>query len=754
GTDNVFPIRKDRITRLMFLARGDVYVDKLELVKVKKITADNAFAFNFHKKGHVRQAQYIDIEGETAYSEETGYGFDGGRAFGLGKATPYPTPLMGTGLDWRDLTFCVDLPGGKYVGWVVFQRSGFWGDESAMYEAAALEINGLVVHQHTIPLDRPFFLFQDREVMTQDGVVAMVLEREGTADIAFEAVNGKNQFCLKTGGVKGYNLRVAGLIIAPDTDEGRAFVGAHRDLQTSMIAGTHRVTKRDDRIGDPAEAKTPILVLPLASDHMMFPADWPDVTESRDIPPMHTYAGLQAIRLIGLYAVKPYSLTASLSPLTGPGGDIPANAVKVQWNHYMPMRNYETAACWIETIDYRPAEPVSAGPSLARALLVRVFVPDATPAGTYEGLLELHAVNTRVNKPALTVRAPISVVVHPGVLPAIDFPNSLFSSAVAIPRSVLSEDVYWMINEDLVRQLALAGKNFLTAGPNFKLRWEGDTAVVEGSEAVRMIDIGKKYGMDILISNYGGLSMPLRRIQAHGSLSREQTAKAIFEAFEKFRGENGVPDYVYYAFDEPNKGFDAIIENLRLLRGAGFRTIGYTSLADPETADENHLALAKESTDPAFNAHSKETLAYVRGLGNRPWVYNNGIDRYSQGVHTWRNHRYGAEGRIDWIAAIIQGYQFDMLDGREPDRSCFYFHSEHGALPSPRYMGVIEGGLDARLLFELERRTAANPASPVSRGIVSLFEELEAAPYRGRIAWDDMERLRERMMSLIDESGE
>jgi hypothetical protein len=51
--------------------------------------------------------------------------------------------------------------------------------------------------------------------------------------------------------------------------------------------------------------------------------------------------------------------------------------------------------------------------------------------------------------------------------------------------------------------------------------------------------------------------------------------------------------------------------------------------------------------------------------------YNQGADRWSCGLHLWRNIQAGAEERGDWVGNMVMGFAFYDLDGREPALSCF-----------------------------------------------------------------------------------
>lgn len=749
------PIDKKNIRRLAFTAQGgDIYIDKVELVKIVPITTPGGFAFDFGRTGGLVQGQWTGVTPSTTWDPQRGYGIEG-EAAAFDRDTPYPTPVMGDGLNMTDARFHVQLDGGRYIGWVIFERSGFWEHQQAEYTSATLRVNGQDVHTHESTPSTPYFLFQDLEVLTQEDIVEkMVLPRQLTADIAFEAVKGRNTIELLADGVRVHPPRLAGLVLAPDTPEGRAFIEAHKQLQRDTIAKVHRLLNRQNREGDPASAKTPLVIVPLQSNTAMRPGDWPNLTESQPIPPIQAMAGMAAPRLLGIYAKGDYRVQVKMGTLQGEGGALPDSAVRVLGNRYLPTHGYDQTACWIETHHYRPAEALDVSPTLARAVLILIEAPDDAKAGTYSGNLTLTALDAGTGNSVYSVDVPISVQVHTVKLPPLDFPSALFYSGVQMAKESLGEDLYWKLSEDMLRQMQRASFTFVTGGPSFELTWNGNTPQYSGEDALKWMEMARKYGLDRKIVNYGGLHIGIGRgsFEAHGNMSPEQTAKAIFEAWDRFRKEHNLPEYYINSYDEPGTPaeFGNVEAFLKLMRQAGFKTIGWTSMRDPDSADENHKMLARETIAPAFNIHTPRTLQYVKELGNEPWIYNQGLDRSSSGVSLFQSYRAGAMGRVQWIAAIIQGFQYDALDSREPDLSCFYFHSELGVLLAPRFLGTIEGGIDARLLFELERRVKAG--SPNAQQINALLKEIESRPYRRGMGWAELDDLRMKMLDLLQAS--
>ncbi|NRA37316.1 MAG: hypothetical protein HRU15_04195, partial [Planctomycetes bacterium] len=183
-------------------------------------------------------------------------------------------------------------------------------------------------------------------------------------------------------------------------------------------------------------------------------------------------------------------------------------------------------------------------------------------------------------------------------------------------------------------------------------------------------------------------------------------------------------------FDEPAgnqdyKAWKTAINRAQSYNDAGFKTSGFSSMHGAEMhAHQEELFTMCQSV--FLGLHDAEACKTMEKIGSEPMVYNNGLERYFQGVHLYRNIHIGVKARIDWIATIIQGYQYDMLDAREPDMSVFYFHDTHGILLSPAYVGVAEGCTDARILLSVEQKLkdGANPA------ISAYLKKINDAPYR------------------------
>ncbi len=743
------PINKGNISRLGLFAHGaPLYVDGIQLIKLARLATPGGWAFDFGGPSTPVQSQWTGVFPETKWDGNKGYGFAGEPRF-FPKTTPYPTPVLGDGLMFDGAEFGVSLTGGPYAAWVIFERSGFWEGEQAAYAKLSIAVNGKCAYSRKDSPAAAYFDLQDLEVLNQKDLVEMVMRRQGEGEFKFKAAPGRNRFRLIVKGLKGEPPRLAGMVLAPDTAEGRAFIEAHRAGQSETIAGVNRIIAGIGRARSIADSPT-LSVRPLPTGHVMTPEDGPPDTGDNEIPALECFAGMTAFRTLGLYANEELLVAPKLSRFTGPGGRIDPAAIDIWSNVYLPVRDYETTAAKIRSHHYRPADELEIGPGTPRCLLICARLPQNQAPGEYRATLTL--CYGEYSKKEI----PLTISVMPGSLPPFDFPLGLFFSGVPVPAELLNgSGEYWRLSGQLLDWLAASGRTMLTGGPNYRVRWKNGKARYEGKDCVRLLAMARRRGLDAAVSGYGGFSLGLgpRGFPPQPGMSDEQIVREMHRAWQAFQILNGLPQHYVYSYDEPGtpEDFAPIEKRLKLYREAGFKTIGYTSMADPESADENHRMLARETYAPAFNGHSPKTLAYVRRLGNEPWIYNNGLERYYQGVHLWRNRKAGAAGRVEWIAAIIQGFQYDTLDGREPDPSCFFIHSKLGVLFAPRFLDLCEGAFDAKLLFELERKAKLNADTAAAAGAFGLLSELESLPYREALVEHELDEIRSRALALLRE---
>src|SRR6185437_16658689 len=124
-----------------------------------------------------------------------------------------------------------------YLGWIAFERGGFSEDEQASYAHAELYANGAAVAGHDFAPGAAHFLFEDLEI-TDPAQIEEKLVRPAHAITRFRflAAPGANVFTVAVTAPGKIPLRVAGLLLAPDTPAGAAFLEAHEQRQREAIA--------------------------------------------------------------------------------------------------------------------------------------------------------------------------------------------------------------------------------------------------------------------------------------------------------------------------------------------------------------------------------------------------------------------------------------------------------------------------------------------------------------------------------------
>lgn len=682
------PIDVGGITRVSFTNGGDgpIFIDKMEVVKVKKLETAGGFAFDFGKTGHQVMGQYIGIHENTAYKEQPGYGMTGGRGSVMGKATSYPTPLLGDGVGIGG-GFCCDLPGGDYIGWVAFERSGFWEGEQCAYSHAALKINGTVVHEHDFSPAGPHFFFQDTEITNLDQLADKLIWPAGAiSTFKFKAEKGGNAFTLEQKDANGFPLRVAGLVLAPDSAEGKAFIDAHVALQKKTIATTYAPQDRGRRKDRSGPAKD-LVAEPLAPGALVYPRDFPSKPEGAPLPELTAVTGQKVTVHLAVYAKKELSLTATAAALKGPG-EIAAPGIS--YGRYMPQREYGVGAVWLDINHYRPEAEFTCGPELTRSVIFEYDVPADAKPGAYAGSIEIAGGGEKISLP---VKLNVAAV----KLADIPIPLGIFMNALPFGPGLIDEAQWWKLQESLLQEQGRAGLTCPAGGPGLEIKVQNGK--FSGDRAVKYLKLAAQYGMNKAFTNYGGFCDRLHK--GFGD------AKALAEGLAAFEKDNALPPFYWYSYDEP--GTDAelqrVLDYLAPYTAAGIRTVGYTSVHKGNAMWEK---LRDGSYAPALNIHSAEDLKEMKAAGKHPWVYNNGLDRYGMGLHMWRGIKLGVEGRMQWIGLYTQGFAYHNLDGREPSYPSFYVHQKFGALKTPMWLSVREGLLDARIRLTLEQAAKAD----------------------------------------------
>jgi hypothetical protein len=692
------PIDLARITRVGFNngGPGDLFVDGLAIEKRAPIAAPSAFAFDFGKEGLPVMQQSTGVFETTLYTPERGFGMLGKTKEFLLRCTSFPTTLLGCGLGFDAGGFRVDLPGGKYLGWVAFERGGFWEGEDSGYAHAALLVNGVTAHEHDFSPAGPHFAFEDTELTRLDQIEAkLVRPAAAIARFSFEAARGGNVFTLEETRPNRNALRVAGLFLAPDTPEGRAFLDAQDHLQSQAIAASYAPQDRGRRGSGRAAPERDVVVEPIPPGVMMYPRDYPAHHAGAPLEEIATVRGQKVSVHLGLYARQDLSIHVTASPLAREGdlGGAPLPAPIVSHGRYLPMRQDLPGPVWLEVNHYRPDPDVTVGPDLARAILVEYELPPAS-AGTFTA-----AITFTGGPEPITV--PVKIRAADLALPPLPIPVGLFMSALPFRPSAVGEPRWWTLQEDLIREQARAGINCYTGGPGVEHPLRGAPGARD--PAAHYLEIARRHGPVKAVVGYGGF-FPSLREQREQAISPEVIA-GLTASFD-------VPHYLK-SYDEPATSVE--IEQATALVApatrAGLKTMGF--LTEPPTSSSFDRLLAATFA-VALNRHDAAEVKRREAEGQHVWIYNTGLDRPSLGLDLFQDIHAGAEGRLEWIGIITQGFAFNNLDGRESSPSAWVVHDRFGVLPTPRWLAAREGLLDLRIRLLLEATVPAGDPSLAS----------------------------------------
>jgi len=689
------PIDTSQITRLAFTNQGTgtIYIDKIEVVKETPIRTPGGFAFDFGKSGSQIMRQFAGVFEDTLYTPELSYGLIGEKASCLTKVMSYPTPMLGKGLAVSSKGFQVDLTGGSYIGWIAFERGGFWENEYCGYTHAALKVNGVTVHEHDYSRTGRDFFFQDTEITDMSQLVdRLIWPAHAVSTFKFTAAKGANVFTIELKDPNEFPLRIVGLILAPDTAEGRAFIKAHEELQKKVVAQTFLGQDRSRRGEGRAAPARNLICEPLPAGWLMYPRDWPSNPNGAKPAKILAVNGQTVTLLIGVYAGKELALTATATLLKGRNGTAVASPA-ISHGRYMPNRHYIGGA-WLEVNHYHPEPAFAVGPQLSRPVLVEYDIPRDAKPGEYTGTVEISG---GVERCVL----PVSVKVTAVELPPIPIAVGLESNALPFPPENIGEETWWKLQESLLKEQSRAGLNYVVGGAGllYKIEEKNGKCVFSGERELKYLSLAKKYGMDKAVLCITAFIRPLKKLPYN--------AKAFCEGLKAFVDENHLPPHFLYGYDEPRTDAElkTVLEFLRPFSDAGAKALGFTEFTENNPTWEEVI---KYTYAPSLNVFDEAFIKSLKAQGKHPWTYNIGVDHYSIGLGLWREIQIGIEGREEWIGIFTQGFAFNNLDGREPSSSCFLMHSKFGVLKTPLWLGGREGLLDVRLRLALEKAVPAD----------------------------------------------
>lgn len=733
------PLDLGKITRIGFENRGDkpIYIDGLTLVADPFEAPPGAVAFDFGRRGTRVMGKTKGVFEDTEYDPSRGFGFVAGtgKPSFLKSAAAYPSPLLGDGLAWEGAQFAADLTGGPTLGWIAFERAGFWESEfdATGYTEAVLSANGAEVHRHTFSPSGPHFFFEDLEITTMaDAWPKLVRPAHAIATFSFVAKPGQNTFTLAVNDRRGPPLRVAGLFLAPDTPAGHAYLDALEERQKRAFESVFPPTERARRPPGSVPVSERLLVQPRPVGEVAHPRDLPDSAPPNP-PVATTVPGHKAYVQLALHAARQVDVSiaatsgAAASPGAAPkapavGDSVPrvpsptdnapgASAVaaralqvsppRVSYGVYGPKRPYEGGAAWIETAYYRPVEEaatVHVGPELTRSVLLEFDVPASAPAGRTVFVVRFSA------GPDVLAEVPVTVDIVNAALPPLPIPVGLFMSALPFAPDAVGEERWWQLQEAVLAAEGEAGLNTPTGGPglDYTMTKTPDGYTFTGDRALRYLDLAQRHGLGAAVVGYSGF-LP--------SIKHERPDAARFQqSWSAFETAHKLPPHYLYAYDEPSTD-EELAETATYLgpfHTAGVRTIGFFSGAE----GPRFRPVLDATFAPAVSGHTPDLLRAWVDEGKHVFLYNRGVSRLAMGADLVTQIHFRVSGRLEWIGLYTQGFAFDDLDAREPSYGMFVVHDKLGVLPTPRWLSLREGLFDARVRLALEKVAAQTTPGP------------------------------------------
>jgi hypothetical protein len=709
---------------------GPIYVDEIRVARVKKVELAGAFAFDFGAKNTVVMKDCTGVLPDTLYDAKRGFGLVDAPGRTLSTSMMYPSALLGDGVVWPAKGFRVDLTAGDYIGTIAFERGGYWAEnETAQYDRATLKVNGTVVHEHKFKPSDIHFGFQDTEITDMAEVVDKLIWPAHTVSrIRFTAPHGANVFTLDVANSIRFPLRVAGLILAPATAAGEAFLADHDRLQREAINAIFAKQDKGHRGEGRAAPSKPLEYEVLYPGEMVYPTDWPTAAAGRQPAGLYAITGENLTVHLGVYGREKGTVTVAATPLAKGSAQLPAPLIC--HGRYLPNRPAHVGTAWIDINHYRPEPTFTVGPDLARSVILEFAIPKDAASGDYATTVTLSGAGSPIT-------IPLKVHVVAAELAEFPIPVGLFMSGSAITKDHVDEATYWRLQESVVSEQMAAGLNILSSGIPY-----GSYKLVDGKlrtgDAIRYIRMAEKHGPVRAVLNYGGF---------HGPVSAEEM-EPFAKALDELEKSEHLPPHLLNCFDEPTTPSEFAFLMPRLVKAtqAGIRTWGCTSMHAPDHAAWNEMI--ENTRYPTLNGHTPIDLQRLKAQGAHPWIYNNNYSRYGSGIHLWRAMRGGAEGSISYTGNNVMGYAFHNLDGREPSLSCFAIHSTFGVLKTVTWLDRREGFLDCRIRLTLERLAkAGDPA-------LGTWTTVDDATYRRDEAqWTSatLEETRVAMLKRIEE---
>jgi len=695
----------------------------------------------------------------STYSPEAGFGFTALQRPDASDRV-LPEALSRDFITAQRADLRVDLPDGEVDLWLLAGDSQAGGVVVWIYRDQRLSINGTEVLNRA-PAPTEFFRtsylahYHDFWLPGQDYYDTFVTPR--FESLRFPAV--------VTGGrllVSWSNLPVAALVVAP-----RALRDG-LDVELERLAASRRRATPVEAVPGPAEeaglepsaaeSTQGFVAFRRSPNESIYPSSRPQAGERLEALRCFATPGEREPVHLSLWPLRDLGdVRVGAADFVSAAGRIPAAAVDVRVVRQVFKREGRGTGSYRYRVspyflDRREAVPVTAGTTWS--WWATVEVPEATPAGTYEGALEITtAAGAAVRVPwslrVLPFRlAPLPIVQGYYYFPGEPWYSTFWGANVRGSRYRDDPEIRAMIDQNerrALRFMASLGLNSVAFGDDLR----GDLELRDGEVSLKP-DNRLALWMD-LYRDAGMGPMPFYGFQPIGAgnnlswLDRDGLAepftpawtrayRSLVESCQRLGRERGWPEILWYISDElSNHGEPGAQKGVALAKALaglpGARVIA--SMNGPwEHIMVPHLTLSMPNI--AFPI-TDETVAMIRDAGSELWLYNCGDERLNLGLYPWR---LKAGGRFQWHFHGQASDPWDDLDGRGGDTSyCLGLPGPDEVVPAIQAQTVREAIDDHRYLATLEKALAAARGDAGKAAVVARAEAF-LADLRERIPVD------------------
>jgi hypothetical protein len=720
---------------------GSVYVDNLRLIK--ETPPEGVLAFDFGPP-----SQNI-FPGFKPISWNTVFGQDDNKA-GLkrpcasankAKDDTFPTRLYQdfVNFDEDGNEFIAEVPNGRYDGWLVFDDCGYWGGEQAMFKMRTIfaEEKQVFSEERQHGKAEHFLAFEDVEPMPGDSVWDLYMSRMfKPVRFSIEVTDGTFNLRVKSDGINGG--KVAALVLVSDKNKD---------------AGSKWLSEVESRNRQEFEAQAMFvgprpqdLQIPDAARNAGYWVGYPALEQQisvEDAPGAEQPSGLRfAARgqsISQTFAIRPLkdfedAVSLTSTPLTGPGGEIPAANVDLRYVFHTTKRDYYGIAYSIKPHTIRPVEgsTLKLRKDVTRQFWITVDVPKDAKPGVYSGTVALKA-------GALSVSVPLSVEVLDLTL---DEPNFRFGFFDCWAPNELPGLNATDARRKLLTLLRKNGMNSFTGGPNIKFSGldENGKPKLDFAACDEFFKIAKECGFEGEVQSYGGPAMVVGLHDGYfiGNTGRKwekDTGKPFTELLKIVWGEvkehsekAGWLPVAYNFCDEP-RVVDTVNNLLELMKAyreaVPYVKIGgaYSVHWGDKPLDKGIQEIFKTLAWSGLNSHSQKELDMAKERGSEIYIYNQGYDRYSFGMYQFAEMRKGVKGRQQWHTLCLHGFQFFDLDGREPDINMINW-GRNGIIPTLALARCREGSDDLRFAVTLWNLAEKKKESAEGKAAIEFLDSI------------------------------